>query len=124
MLLAAGENLAITALPSTPCRRRAPGLRSWMRGCASARSRLTGGLAPLAIGLGVGLLSGGNGDIAIETNWEAPGQVVHAGATLPLRGEPRAIAGVGRGRAAHVPQCHPRLHSAGAAALQMLPPRG
>lgn len=62
------------------------------------------GLAPLAIGLGVGFVPSANCDLAIETSWEALGRRVEAGATLPLRGEPRAIAGVARERAVYAPE--------------------
>jgi xanthine dehydrogenase accessory factor len=41
--------------------------------------------------------------LAVETSWEAPGRLIEAGPTLPLRGEPRAIAGVGRETAVYAP---------------------
>lgn len=62
------------------------------------------GLTPLSVGLGPGFVAGVNCDVAVETSWEALGQVVHAGATLPLRGEPRPIDGIGRERALYAPQ--------------------
>ncbi len=61
--------------------------------------------APLTVGLGPGFAAGGGADanchIAVETSWEALGEVVRSGPTLPLRGEPRPIAGVGRERAVY-----------------------
>lgn len=56
-------------------------------------------LAPLAIGLGPNFVAGSNVHLAIETEWgERLGAVLERGATAPLRGEPRAIAGRGRER--------------------------
>ena len=60
-------------------------------------------LAPLVVGLGPGFVAGGNCHMAVETSWERPGAVVRAGPTLPLFGEPRPIAGVGRERAVYSP---------------------
>ncbi len=63
--------------------------------------------APLAVGLGPGFVAGEGADAnchaAVETSWEALGKVVRSGPTLPLRGEPRPIAGVGRERAVYAP---------------------
>ncbi len=63
--------------------------------------------APLAVGLGPGFVAGdgpeANCHAAVETSWEALGEVVRSGPTLPLRGEPRPIAGVGRERAVYAP---------------------
>lgn len=57
------------------------------------------GLAPLTIGLGPNFTAGENVDVAIETAWgESLGHILHAGATLPLEGEPREIEGLGRAR--------------------------
>lgn len=57
------------------------------------------GLAPLSIGLGPNFSAGINVDIAVETAWgEALGHILHAGTTLPLEGEPRAIEGLARER--------------------------
>lgn len=102
--LARREAIAITALPM-------PDVLSaitWQALVdARMRKRMTPpdgrGLVPLSIGLGVGFVAGANCDLAIETSWDGLGQVVRAGATLPLRGEPRAIAGVGRERAVYAP---------------------
>jgi len=54
--------------------------------------------APLALGLGPGFVVGTNCHVALETSWEALGEVVAVGATLPLRGEPSPIGGAGRER--------------------------
>jgi xanthine dehydrogenase accessory factor len=62
-------------------------------------------LVPLAVGLGPGFVAGdglqANCHAAVETSWEALGALVRSGPTLPLRGEPRPIAGVGRERTAY-----------------------
>src|SRR5258708_31082012 len=63
------------------------------------------GLAPLTIGLGPNFVVGETVDLAIETMWgERLGEIVEAGATLPLGGEPRPIGGVGRARFIYAPQ--------------------
>lgn len=54
--------------------------------------------AALVLGLGPGFVAGTNCHVAIETSWEALGELVTAGPTLPLRGEPRPIGGAGRER--------------------------
>ena len=56
------------------------------------------GLAPLAIGLGPNFVAGETIDIVVETSWEQLGHVVTRGSALPLRGEPRPIAGHARDR--------------------------
>jgi xanthine dehydrogenase accessory factor len=61
------------------------------------------GLAPLTIGLGPGFDSGSTVDIAIETSWSAPGEIVRSGPTLDLAGEPNPIAGIGRTRDVYAP---------------------
>jgi xanthine dehydrogenase accessory factor len=61
------------------------------------------GLAPLTVGLGPNFVAGENVDVAVETSWEALGRVVREGPMLPLRGEPRAIAGHGRDRYVYTP---------------------
>src|SRR5690606_6624655 len=61
------------------------------------------GLGRQSIGLGVGFEPGRNCDVAIETSWEDLGRIVTKGETLPLRGEPRVIAGVGRERNVYAP---------------------
>ena len=63
------------------------------------------GLAPLTVGLGPNFIAGETVDLAIETKWgEWLGEIVEAGATLPLGGEPRPIGGVGRARFVYAPQ--------------------
>lgn len=62
------------------------------------------GLAPLVIGMGPGCTVGSNVDMAIETSWEALGQIIRHGATLPLRGEPRAVLGHARDRFRYAPK--------------------
>lgn len=59
--------------------------------------------APLAIGLGPGFDAWKNCHVAVETSWEALGRVVRDGPTLPLRGEPKALAGAGRERLVYAP---------------------
>lgn len=61
------------------------------------------GLAALTIGLGPGFVAGENADLAVETSWEALGEVVHHGPTRPLAGGPRPIAGHGRDRFVYAP---------------------
>lgn len=62
------------------------------------------GLAPLTIGLGPNFVAGGTVDLAIETAWgDDLGRVISEGATQPLRGEPRAIAGHARDRYLYAP---------------------
>ncbi len=57
------------------------------------------GMAPLTIGLGPSFVAGGNVDLAVETEWgERLGAVIESGATAPLRGDPRPIAGHVRDR--------------------------
>jgi xanthine dehydrogenase accessory factor len=62
------------------------------------------GLAPLTIGLGPNVVAGETTDIAIETQWgESLGEVLRAGATRALGGEPRSFDGVGRERFVYAP---------------------
>jgi xanthine dehydrogenase accessory factor len=61
------------------------------------------GLAALTIGLGPNFVAGETVDVAVETSWEALGQVIHDGATRPLSGEPRAIVGHARDRYRYAP---------------------
>lgn len=61
------------------------------------------GEAPLAIGLGPGFDAWKNCHVAVETSWDALGRVVREGPTLPLRGEPKALAGAGRERLVYSP---------------------
>lgn len=62
------------------------------------------GLALLAIGLGPDFVAGENVDVAIETSWgDRLGTIVELGPTLPLAGEPRSLAGIGRERFVYSP---------------------
>ena len=61
------------------------------------------GVAPLTIGLGPNFLAGETTDVVVETSWERLGDVVIRGASLPLQGEPRAIAGHARDRYVYAP---------------------
>lgn len=62
------------------------------------------GLAPLTIGLGPNFVARETVDLAIETSWgERLGALVTHGPTLPLAGEPRSLAGVGRARFVYAP---------------------
>ena len=61
-------------------------------------------IAPLTIGLGPNFVAGETVDLAIETMWgDRLGEIIEAGATLPLGGEPRPIGGVGRARFVYAP---------------------
>jgi xanthine dehydrogenase accessory factor len=61
-------------------------------------------LAPHTIGLGPNFVAGEQTDIAIETAWgEELGRVIRRGATRPLEGEPREIAGHMRDRYVYAP---------------------
>jgi len=62
------------------------------------------GAASLTIGLGPNFVAGDMTDIVIETSWEAPGQVITQGASLPLRGEPQRLGGHGRERFVYASQ--------------------
>jgi len=61
------------------------------------------GLAPLTIGLGPNFIAGETTDLVVETSWEQLGRVITRGRPLPLRGEPRAIAGHARDRYVYAP---------------------
>jgi xanthine dehydrogenase accessory factor len=61
------------------------------------------GLSPLTIGLGPNFVAGETTDVVVETSWEQLGRVVTRGTALPLRGEPRAIAGHARDRYVYAP---------------------
>jgi xanthine dehydrogenase accessory factor len=60
-------------------------------------------LAPLTVGLGPGLMAGRHADVVIETSWQGLGTVITDGASLPLAGEPRQIAGHARDRYVYAP---------------------
>jgi xanthine dehydrogenase accessory factor len=104
-----GGGVALTTLPLPVVLRALPWaalVDARMRKRA-VRAEPLRGLAPLTIGLGPGFAAGDTCDIAVETSWEAPGRVLRAGPTLPLRGEPRPIAGIGRERAVYAPAAGP-----------------
>ncbi len=61
------------------------------------------GLSRLTIGLGPNFVAGHTSDVVVETSWEQLGRVVTRGTALPLRGEPRAIAGHARDRYVYAP---------------------
>lgn len=62
------------------------------------------GQDPLTIGLGPNFVAGETVDLAIETAWgDDLGTVIRAGATRPLGGEPRAIAGHALDRYVYAP---------------------
>jgi len=61
------------------------------------------GLAALTIGLGPDLIAGQHADVVIETSWDGLGAVITQGATRPLGGEPREIAGHARDRYVYAP---------------------
>lgn len=62
------------------------------------------GLAPLTIGIGPNFVAGSITDLAIETSWgDHLGRVLHHGATLALKGEPREIGGHARDRYIYAP---------------------
>ena len=57
------------------------------------------GLARLTIGLGPNFFAGKTTDLAVETGWgDMLGQVISRGATKPLKGEPKPLAGHARDR--------------------------
>ncbi len=68
-----------------------------------AQPEVQRGLAPLTIGLGPNFVAGETTDLAVETSWEALGAIVARGATRPLSGEPRPIAGHARDRYVYAP---------------------
>lgn len=73
-----------------------------MRKRAVPESQL--GLAPLTIGLGPNVVAGETTHLAIETQWgEHLGEVLEAGATRALGGEPRSFEGHGRDRFVYAP---------------------
>lgn len=62
------------------------------------------GLAKLTIGLGPNFVARETTDLVIETSWgEALGRVLRSGASLPLAGEPRSLAGHARNRYVYAP---------------------
>jgi xanthine dehydrogenase accessory factor len=69
-----------------------------------ARPEPQRGLAKLAIGLGPSFVPGETTDVVVETSWgPALGRVLTTTPALPLRGEPRPIAGHARDRFVYAP---------------------
>jgi xanthine dehydrogenase accessory factor len=68
-----------------------------------AQPEVQRGLAPLTIALGPDLIAGRHADVVIETSWDGLGAVITEGATRPLAGEPREIAGHARDRYVYAP---------------------
>lgn len=63
------------------------------------------GIAPLTIGLGPNFVAGDNIDVAVETMWgDRLGEIIEAGATAALAGEPRPIGGAARERFVYAPE--------------------
>ncbi len=60
-------------------------------------------LAPFTVGLGPNFVAGVTVHAAVETGYEGLGQVIWEGATRPLTGEPREIAGHARDRYVYTP---------------------
>ena len=61
------------------------------------------GRAELTIAMGPALVAGLHAHVVVETSWDALGAVITEGASLPLAGEPRAIAGHARDRYVYAP---------------------
>jgi xanthine dehydrogenase accessory factor len=61
------------------------------------------GYADLTIGLGPALVAGRHAHVVVETSWDGLGAVIREGASRPLGGEPRAIAGHARDRYVYAP---------------------
>jgi xanthine dehydrogenase accessory factor len=70
-----------------------------------ARAEVQRGLAPLTIGLGPNFVAGDTTDLAVETSWgDRLGEIVEAGPTSPLAGEPRTYGGHARDRFVYAPR--------------------
>lgn len=59
--------------------------------------------ADLTIAMGPALVAGVHAHVVVETSWDALGAVITEGVSLPLAGEPRAIAGHARDRYVYAP---------------------
>jgi xanthine dehydrogenase accessory factor len=57
----------------------------------------------LTVAMGPSLVAGFHAHVVVETSWDALGAVITEGASLPLAGEPRAIAGHARDRYVYAP---------------------
>ena len=61
------------------------------------------GCAELTIALGPALVAGQHAHLVVETSWDGLGAVITEGASIPLAGEPRPIAGHARDRYVYAP---------------------
>jgi xanthine dehydrogenase accessory factor len=61
------------------------------------------GCAELTVAMGPALVAGRHAHVVVETSWDGLGAVITEGASLPLAGEPRAIAGHARDRYVYAP---------------------
>jgi xanthine dehydrogenase accessory factor len=59
--------------------------------------------AELTVAMGPALVAGRHAHVVVETSWDALGAIIAEGASLPLAGEPRAIAGHARDRYVYAP---------------------
>ena len=72
-----------------------------MRKHAAAEVQI--GYADLTVGLGPALVAGRHARVVVQTSWDGLGTVITEGASLPLAGEPREIAGHARDRYVYAP---------------------
>ena len=72
-----------------------------MRKHAAAEVQI--GYADLTVGLGPALVAGRHAHVVVETSWDGLATVITEGASLPLAGEPREIAGHARDRYVYAP---------------------
>jgi xanthine dehydrogenase accessory factor len=103
--IAGGDLIAVTTadLPAVLAALR-PGVLVDARMRKRARPEPQLDLAPLTIGLGPNVVAGETAHLAIETQWgDELGNVLHAGATRVLGGEPRSFEGHGRDRFVYAP---------------------
>lgn len=61
------------------------------------------GLADFTVAMGPALVAGRHAHVVVETSWDKLGAVITEGASLPLAGEPQAIAGHARDRYVYAP---------------------
>lgn len=61
------------------------------------------GLAEVTVALGPGLIAGRHADVVVETSWDRLGEIITAGASVPLAGEPRELGGHARDRYIYAP---------------------
>jgi xanthine dehydrogenase accessory factor len=104
-VIAAGEEIAVTTadLADVLCA-LAPAVLVDARMRKHERPEAQLDLAPLTIGLGPSVVAGETTHLAIETQWgDHLGDVLRAGTTRPLGGEPRNFEGHGRDRFVYAP---------------------